>query len=163
MKYKVAKGTKIFSDLEDMFKEIDRVDLLAKEMAAKYGANFGYLTPSNCLARGLVAIELTKKPDGWRMFDKSSYGYYCPKRIKKNHPIIDEWNSLPVIHYSVFNDIVGYKIQKQEGFLSFNMGLKKSKDGNFFLLNCNEKCSYTPISQDIIEILTSEYNSLIGI
>lgn len=161
MKFKIVEGTATYDKLLDLRKRMDEANKLAGDLCDELGGtpNRVRLVPSGSIGGGIAGIPMAEgKPDGWKLV-ASGYGNMClPKMTKENKPILDKIASLPIISYEELNSIVGFEEQCQ-GFVWF------AKPGvtwveKCVLLDVDDRCDFKP-NEDMIEILTSEFYSLL--
>lgn len=159
MKYKIEQGTETFAKLEVLHKEMKRVDRAVWKLLKELRAN--RCVQGTCLAGGLRAVEMNKKPEGWVHFSKPSLMLFAPKATNKEW--LEKFKKLPTVPYSAMNDIVGFKggnmTADGDGFSIVRCpGIEFGK--TVMLLDTGPKSKYVPPNGDIVEILESEYDRL---
>lgn len=154
MKFVIKKGSETFDKLSALQDEMHKVHQKTAAFVEKHGATRWMSTGS--LAGGFRGIRLENKPADWK---EVHYGYYFPKKIKKNQEVLDKIYALPTLDNSAINSIIGFG-----GFQITNSMRVIHKPGfcfgtDYHLIEFPEDAEYTP-NDDMEEITVSEYKRL---
>jgi len=170
MKFKILKGTELYTQLDAIQKKADQCHQASKKLAKSIGAIDTASRKNLTIAGGIDAFEFPydKHPDllMWMRPDRhNNPNLFYPRQGKKydaNKPLLEKIDALPKISRDEYNAIIGFV--PSWGTLSGGLahfkayGLKIHKD--FALVSISEGATYKPISGDMIEILESEYLAL---
>lgn len=161
MKYKILKGTNLFTVLTDINKRMIAVKKQAKDLAIEFGG-IKVATAGRHLAGGIDGIEFKEKPVGWRSVGNSWQNLYYPKMDKSMKVVRDKIDALPTIDFDEINKAVGFsanQVTANSNSLSWVKGVVMAWHKDFVLMETVEGTTYKPVP-DVIEILGSEYDVL---
>lgn len=167
MKFKVLKGTKLYMQLVAIQKQADKCRRASQKLAKSIGATNVATRSGLNLAGGVAAFEFpcNKEPDAmfWMKPDRhNSPNLFYPRYGKKytqNQELHDKIAALPVVTIAEYNAIIGFEKHWGANMTQYvTYGLSIHKD--FALIKISEGAKYTPNSEDMVEILESEYQKL---
>jgi len=162
MKFKVLKGTELFQKFIDARAEMQRCEHAALDVMHEVGAKY-VRGDFWAVAGGISAFgfEGDKKPEGWAIAYKDSDKDFFPARNRKaNKELLDKIKALPMYKIEDFNEIMDYDYGDHDtNRISFHPVVNWEKE--YVLISIASQYSrYKPV-EGMIEITTSEYNSLI--
>ena len=162
MKYKVLKGTELYTALKAIQKKCwDAVDA-AKKLGESLGAK-DVATRGNDRAGGIDAFQFSESPNKilWMQPDRhNNKDFYYPrygKKYKENDSLHEQIKALPIVSFKEYNSVIGLNAQfvGLTHYRSFGLHIYEE----YALIEVGEKCKYKPLS-DMTEITVSQFNKL---
>lgn len=167
MKFKILKGTVLYEQLVAIQKRADKCLQASQKLAKSIGATNVATRDGRNLAGGVDAFEFPygKDPDAmlWMKPDRhNSPRLFYPRSGKKytqNQELHDKIDALPVVTIDEYNAIIGFERHWGSNLTHYvTYGLSIHKD--FALIKISEGATYAPATEDMVEILESEYEKL---
>jgi hypothetical protein len=158
MKFKVIEGTQTFENFNTFFENSKRVNKQALDIANKLG--FEEFVTAREVSGGISAFVSKEKIDGYKqVYKKHGNNFWFPKSTKENKELINQIGALPVITEEEFNSIIGFEPEFVGNRFVRRYSLSFSEKGNCYLVDTSVARDFKP-SEDLIEVLESEFNKL---
>lgn len=107
MKYKVLPESSLFSDIQELRRRGIESDKAAEKWIIDFFGEFKkYVMPCGNIWGGIEAVELPRKPDGWKVYGDSWSGCFAPKAVNKK--IWREWRELPRVRTGEMKALLNY-------------------------------------------------------
>src|SRR6476620_6393552 len=157
MKFKVKQDSPTFTAIMEMMKEINAVNKVAKDLFKETHA-ITYTPLGGKLAGGISAFIFPKRPKGYKPVGPKERNLSYPNF--SNRGMLKKINDLPVLEYSVLNDIIGFQapqhLEREEPTIKivYSPGVIVRNDE--ILIDITEGCFYDG-HPDLVEILESEF------
>lgn len=157
MKFKILPGCDLFNAFCEILEQGKNYQLLARQWAEPQGAN-EWAEPHSAFSGGVAGLVFAKKPNGWTTIDVGVF------RPRLGSALYKEMKALPFVGAATINELVGYTpryvaVSGGKFMLMRHPGVKVL-DG-CILLSFKDYITYYKPVEGMIEILESEYRSLI--
>lgn len=168
MKYKIEKGTPLFTKLDNLGEQIRKVNKQACDLVKEMGFSNFHPKGNFILAGGISAVHADKKPKDYAFaYGSSEPNAFFPRKIKTNKELLAKINALPTIDASALNDLVNFDpftdssdITPTGGRrISFHPGIAWKKKYILIDIANYYEDSYKP-AKHMIEITTAEFKKL---
>lgn len=156
MKYKVLKGTATFEKLTALNEKLKACHEAMVPIFNEFKASQYIPLKDNAIAFGGFAGLIFKKspPPHWAKVKGTKNAWY-PKKWAVNQQIIDRIEKLPTVSLQEYNEAIGLTDPEPE--IQFNRyGFTYLEEQELFLI----ECSSMKVSEELIEILESEFMNL---
>lgn len=159
MKFKILKGTELFSTLQDVQNGLIAGQAAISDELKQMGFTGQFASGSSSYLLSCDAVEIKgDKPDGWKVVGEKWQSLYYPKQTNK--AALKKINAMPQIKVDALNKPLNFSFSVTVNLEIYHRpGFAFHKD---YILIETGNATYKPV-EGMIEILESEYNSLYSV